>query len=88
MNLTIDLPAPKATAPEAQAKAAHMPTERYLARIVESALDSRRRDDRAALERHLDHIASKTLPETTPQGREAAVSEAPAAVRPQRNWHS
>lgn len=87
MNLTIDLPEQKAAVLEAQARAAHMPTERYLARIVERALDNRHRDDAEGLERHLDHMASKVAPETTTEEMEAALAKALEQVRPQRNWY-
>ena len=38
MNVTIDLSEQNAAALEAQARAAHMPPERYLSKIVERAL--------------------------------------------------
>lgn len=88
MNLTIELPEQKAAALEAQARAAHMPTERYLARIVEQALDNRRRDDVADLERHLDYMASKVGQEATPEEMQAAFTEALSQVRPRRIWRS
>lgn len=40
MNVTIDLPEQTAAALEAQARAAHVPKETYLARIVEQALQA------------------------------------------------
>lgn len=43
--------------------------------------------DAANLERHLDYMASKMMPETTPEETEAALAEALAQVRPKRNWH-
>jgi hypothetical protein len=43
MNVTIDLSEQNAAALEAQARAAHMPTERYLAKIVERALQLQHR---------------------------------------------
>jgi hypothetical protein len=88
MNLTIDLSEQKAAALEAQARAMNMPTERYLAEIVERALDRQHRRDAAALERHLDYMASKVVPDTTPDEMETALAEALAHVRPQRIWHS
>jgi len=42
MNVTIDLSEQNAAALEAQARAAHMPTERYLTKIVERALHHQR----------------------------------------------
>lgn len=87
MNLTIDLSEQNAAALEAQARAAHMPLDRYLAQIVERALDSQHRRDVATLEQHLDDMASKVIPETTPEEMEAALAEALARVRPQRSWH-
>jgi hypothetical protein len=88
MNLTIDLSEQKAAALEAQARAMNMPTERYLTQIVERALDSQHRRDAAALEQHLDYMASKVLPATTPEEMETALAEALAHVRPKRNWLS
>jgi hypothetical protein len=88
MNLTIDLPEQKAAALPAQARAVNMPTERYLAEIVERALDNRHRGDVAALEQHLDAVASDVAPNTTPEEMETARAEALAHVRPQRTWHS
>jgi hypothetical protein len=41
MNVTIDLSEQNAAALEAQARAAHMPPERYLSKIVARALHSR-----------------------------------------------
>lgn len=86
MNVTIDLSDQNAAALAAQARAAHMPTERYLAHIVERALDSQHRGDQAALERHLDSMATAVIPETTPEEMEAALGEALRTVRPQRHW--
>jgi len=88
MNLTIDLSEQKAAALEAQARAMNMPTERYLAVIVERAIESQQRRDAAALEHHLDYMASKVVPETTPEEMEGALAEALAHARPQRNWNS
>jgi hypothetical protein len=86
MNLTIDLSEQKAAALEAQARAMNMPTERYLAQIVERALDSQHHRDAAALEQHLDCMAATVLPDTTSEEMETALAEALAHVRPQRNW--
>jgi len=88
MNLTIDIPEQKAAALEAQARAAHMQTEDYLVRVVEWALDTRRRFDAESLGRHLDYMASKVAPETTPEEMEAALAEALEHARPRRNWPS
>ena len=42
MNLTIDLSEKSAAALEAQARAARMPAERYLAQVVDRALERQR----------------------------------------------
>jgi hypothetical protein len=86
MNLTIDLSEQNAAALEAQARAAHMPAERYLARIVELALERQHRRDAANLEEHLDYMASQVAPETTAEQMEAALEEALTHVRPHRTW--
>jgi hypothetical protein len=88
MNLTIDITAQKAAALAAQARAMNMPTERYLAEIVERALDSRHRRDIAALDQHLDSMALEVAPNTTTEEMETALAEALADVRPRRTWHS
>jgi len=84
MNLTIDLSEQSAAALESQARAAHMPAERYLAEIVTRALERRR--DVENLEKHLEYMASQVAPETTCDEMEAALQEALASVRPNRNW--
>lgn len=86
MNVTIDLSDEKAAALASQARAARMPTERYLAYIVERALE--RQHSRAAeqLGQHLDIMASQIRPETTAEQMEAALEEALASVRPRRSW--
>lgn len=86
MNMTIDLSEQNAAALEAQARAAHMPAERYLAHIVARALESRHSRDAESLEHHLDYMASQVAPETTPEEMEAALEEALAHVRPHRSW--
>ncbi len=59
MNLTIDLSEQNAAALEAQARAAQMPTERYLAQIVERALATKHSRDRDRLEYRLDDMDSR-----------------------------
>lgn len=86
MNLNIDLSEQYAAALEAQARAAHMPTERYLAHIVTRALEIRHRRDVENLAQHLDDMAAQVAPETTPEEMEAALSEALGDVRPHRSW--
>lgn len=88
MNVTIDLAEDNAAALGSQARAAHMPTERYLAHIVERALQRRHRRVVAQLDQHLKDMASQTRPETTSEDVEAALEEALASVRPRRNWRS
>ena len=86
MNVTIDLSEQNAVALESQARAAHMPIERYLAYIIERALE--RRHGRAAenLKQHLDNMASQVPLETTAEEMEGAIEEALEHVRPHRNW--
>jgi hypothetical protein len=86
MNLTIDLSEQYAAALEAQARAARMPTERYLAHIVARALERQRRRDAESLDHHLTYMASQVLPETTPEEMEAALDEALSNIRPHRSW--
>ena len=86
MNLTIDLSEQDAAALEAQARAARMPTERYLAHIVARALEHRHHRDAENLAQHLDYMAAQVAPETTPEEMEAALQEALAHVRPHRSW--
>jgi hypothetical protein len=86
MNLTIDLSEQNAAALEAQARAAGMPAERYLAHIVARALEHQHRRDAENLGRHLDYMASQVAPETTTEEMEAALQEALTHVRPHRSW--
>jgi hypothetical protein len=86
MNLTIDLSEQKAAALEAQARAARMSAERYLAQIVARALESQQRRNAENLGKHLDTMASRVAPETTSEEMEAALEEALAHVRPRRIW--
>jgi len=86
MNLTIDLSEQNAAALEAQARAARMPAERYLAHIVARALERQHRRDAENLGKHLDTMASQVALETTSEEMEAALQEALAHVRPHRSW--
>jgi len=86
MHLTIDLSEQNAAALEAQARAANMPPERYLAQIVAQALERQRGRNAENLGKHLDNMASQVVPETTPEEMEAALQEALMQVRPRRNW--
>jgi len=87
MNLTIDLSDQNAAALEAQARAARIPAERYLADIVARALERQHRCDAENLAKHLDYMASQVAPETTTEDMEAALCEALTHVRPYRSWH-
>ena len=69
---------------EAQARAAHMPADRYLAEIVAHALESRHRHKVHRLEEQLDTIASHVVPGTTAEQMEAALQEALDHVRQRR----
>lgn len=88
MNLTIDLSEQNAATLEAQARAARMPAERYLADIVARALERQHRRDADNLGKHLDYMASQVAPETTTEEMEAALQEALAHVRPNRSWQA
>jgi hypothetical protein len=84
MNLTIDLSEQSAAELEAQARAARMPADRYLAEVVAHALESRHRNKVRRLEEHLDTMASHVVPGTTPEQMEAALQEALDHVRQHR----
>ncbi len=86
MNLTIDLSEQNAAALEAQARAACMPAERYLAHIVALALERQRQRDAENLAKHLDYMASQIAPDTTTEAMEAALQEALTQVRPRHSW--
>jgi hypothetical protein len=86
MALTLDLSPEKEAALAAQARAAHMPTELYLARVVERALDIQRQRAAEQLAQHLDTMAAGIDPATTPAEMETALDEALAGIRPRRNW--
>jgi len=86
MNLTIDLSEQNAAALEAQARAAQMPAERYLALIVARALERQHCRNAENLEKHLDYMASQVSPDSTTEEMEAALQEALASVRPHRSW--
>ncbi len=86
MNLTIDLSDQNAAELEAEARAARMPADRYLAQIVAHALESRRKSKVHRLEKHLDYMAAQVVPGTTADEMEAALQEALDQVRQQRSW--
>lgn len=86
MNVTIDLSDDHASALASRARAARMPTERFIAHILERALERQRRQASAHLRQHLERMASQIPPETTPEQMEAALEEALTAVRPRRDW--
>ncbi len=71
---------------EAQARATRMPADRYLAHIVERALERQHRQNAESLGKHLDYMASQVAPETTAEEMEAALQEALQHVRPPRSW--
>ena len=86
MNLTINLSEQSAAALEAQAHAARMPADRYLAQIVTRVLERQHRRDAENLERHMEHMAAQVAPETTAEDMESALEEALTHVRPHRHW--
>src|SRR5438128_2540828 len=76
MAVTVELSPEKEAALASQARAAHMPPERYLAEIVERALEIQQRRAAETLGRHLDSMAATISPETTADEMEAALEEA------------
>jgi hypothetical protein len=87
MSLTIDLPKELEATLASQARAAHMPTERYLTQLIEHALKRQRRQAAENLAQHLSQMGSQVLPDTTPEEMEAALEAALIEVRPQRSWY-
>jgi len=88
MNLTIDVSEQNAAILEAQARAARMPANDYLAKIVARVLDNQRSRNAANLDQHLAEMASRVAEETTPAEMVAALEEALTQVRPHRAWQS
>ena len=62
------------------------PTEQYLAKMVERAVENRRRMAAEQLRQHLGVMADSLAPDTTSQQMEAAFDDAFSAVRPRRVW--
>ena len=87
MSLTIDLSKEAEAALASQARAAHMSAERYLAQIIENALQRQHRIAAENLAQHLDQMASQVLPGTTPEEMEEALEAALSVARPRRSWH-
>ena len=86
MSMTLELPKDVEATLAFQARAAQMPTELYLAQLVERAVEGRRRSAAEQLVKHLGVMATEVAPDTTPEQMEAALEEALAAVRPKRSW--
>ncbi len=86
MNLTIDLSDQNAAELEAEARAARMPVDRYLAKIVANALECRHKSKVQKLEQHLDYMASQVVAGTTADEMESALREALDHVRQHRTW--
>jgi hypothetical protein len=86
MSLILELPKDIEAALAFQARAAHMPTEQYLAKMVERAVENRRRAAAEQLSHHLGVMAGYVAPDTTTEQMEAAFDDALAAARPQRGW--
>jgi len=86
MNMTINLSDQNAAELEAQARAAQMPVDRYLAEVVAHALESRHRIKVRQLEEHLDYMASQVKPGTTTEEMEKALQDALDHVRQKRSW--
>jgi len=87
MNVTIGLTEEHAAELEAQARAARMPADRYLAEVVAHALESRHRDKVRKLEQHLDTMAAQVVPGTTADEMETALEAALSQVRQHRTLH-
>ena len=86
MSMILELPKDIEAALAFQARAAHMPTETYLAKMVERAVENRRRMASEQLSHHLGVMADSVAPDTTTEQMEAAFDDALAAVRPHRGW--
>lgn len=86
MSMILDLPKDVEAALAAQARAAQMAPEQFLAKMVAQAVENRRRAAAAQLAGHLDTMAATIAPETTTAEMEAALEDALAAVRPHRTW--
>ena len=84
MNIMIGLSDQNAAELEAQARAARMPPDRYLAEIIARALESRHKAKVQKLEQHLESMASHVVPGTTAEEMETALQEALDHVRQQR----
>lgn len=70
----------------AQARAVHMPTEDYLVRLMERALQRRQAQSSANLQNIIDQMATQVVPGATAEELEAALDAALAEVRPRRSW--
>jgi hypothetical protein len=88
MYLTIDLSDQNTAELEAAAREARMPADRYLAKIVALALETRHRNRVQKLEEHLDYMESQVVPGATADEMESALQEALAHVRQRRTWQS
>ncbi len=86
MSLTITLSEEMEAALNAQARAVHMPTEDYLARLIENALQRRQAQSSTNLQNVIDQMAAQVVPGTTAEEMEAALDAALAEVRPRRSW--
>lgn len=84
--MTFELPKDVEAALAFQARAARMPSEEYLAKIVQRAVENRCRLAVEQLIRHLDVMADQVMPDTSPEQIEVALNDALAAVRPHRIW--
>ena len=67
MNLTIDVSEQNAAILEAQARAARMPANDYLAKIVARVLDNQRSRNAANLDQHLAEMASRVARRNNPR---------------------
>jgi hypothetical protein len=88
VDVTINLSEHDTALLEAQARAANMPAERYLATIVARALERCQRRAADDLAAHLGVMASQVSADTIPEQMEAALEEALTHVRLQRPWQA
>lgn len=84
MSMIVELSKDVEAALAVQAKAAQLPTEVFLAKMVELAVENRRRIAVEQLRQHLGVMAESIPAETTPDEMERAFEDAFAAIRPMR----
>jgi HAMP domain-containing protein len=86
MSVTIELPPQIEAALASHARAANMATDRYVAAIVERAVEIQQRRAVERLADHVNSMSSQMPADTTPAEMDAALDEALEHVRPLRRW--